>query len=110
MEDKIGLIARIERLEAQVARLTEGQADFLTPALRRATGGEWKTAGELWRLAQAEAHAAAATGDPEPELAEALRLEGIQSAHGLGRWLAGREDEGVERGPACRDGVLYLVL
>lgn len=101
------LIARVERLEALVSRLVEGQADHLTPALRRAMGDQWGTAGEIWRLAQAEAHAAASTGNPEPELSEALRLEGVRSPHGLGRWIAAREGNGFERGPEVRGGVLW---
>ena len=103
------LLARLERLEALVARLAAGSPDMLTPALRRATAGLWATAGEMWRLAQAEATAAAAEGRPEPELAEALRLEGVRSSHGLGRWLAAREGQGAERGGTERGGVLWRV-
>ena len=104
------ILARIDLLEAQVARLTQAQQDQLTPALRRAIGSEWFSSGEAWRMAEAEAQAAASTGEAEPELAEALRLEGIRTPHGLGRWLAVRPRDEIERGPECRGGVLYRVL
>jgi hypothetical protein len=102
-------MARLDRLEALVARLCDGRADMLSPALRRAAGFSWVTAGEVWRLATAQAEAAQAMGEPKPELAEALEVEGIRSAHGLGRWLASREGDGFERGGVCRGGVLWLV-
>lgn len=103
------ILARLERLEALVGRLASGTADMLTPALRRAAGGQWFTAGEAWRLAQSQAEAARATGEPHPELAEALDAEGIRSSHGLGRWLASKDGAGLERGGVDRGGTLWRV-
>lgn len=100
------VLARLERLEALVARLSDGQADTLSPALRRAIGCTWFTAGEAWRLAVAQDQAAQAIGDPRPELIEALEAEGIRSSHGLGRWLAARDGD-FERGGSDRGGTLW---
>ncbi|RWR08483.1 hypothetical protein [Paenirhodobacter populi] len=91
------ILARLDRQEMLLERLAAGLPDLLTPALRRATGGEAFLAGEVFRLARTQDEAAAATGMPRPELPEALELSGIWSAHGLSRWLAAREGSGVER-------------
>ena len=101
--------ARLDRIEALLARLTAGLPDILTPAIRRAACDDWFTAGELWRVAVAQAMASATTGDPRPELIEALESEGIRSAHGLGRWISSREGRGFERGGIERGGVLWRV-
>lgn len=104
------LLARLDRMERLLERLAADQPDLLTPAIRRATRGEVFTAGELFRLAEAQGGAAAASGEPRPELPEALELSGIVSAHGLGRWLAAREGRGVERVATERAGTLWRAL
>lgn len=103
------ILARLDRVEALVARHVE-PVDFLTPALRRFMRDGWFTAGEIWRLADAQAKACASIGEPEPESTEALRLEGIRSPHGPGRWIAEREGRGFERAAASRQGVLWRCL
>lgn len=104
------IVARLDRLEAIVSRLAIGAPDLLSPALRRATGGEWVTSGEVWRLAHAQDVAALTVGCPRPELMEALEAEGVRSSHGLGRWLASHEGQGIERGGTERGGVLWRVM
>ena len=103
------VLARLDRLEALVARLMIGQGDVLLPALRRSAAGEWFTSGEVWRLALSEDEAASAWGKPRPELIEAMELEGICTAHGLGRWLAQRVGSGIDRAEPARGGVLWRV-
>lgn len=104
------LLARVDRLGRLVARLMAEQPDALSPAIRSATNGDWFIAGEVWRLAQAGAFAADATGAPRPELADALERAGVRSAHALGRWLAAREGVAFERGKIERGGVQWRVL
>lgn len=106
-EGQAQLYRCIKRLEARVARLEAGPVDLLTPALQRAMGDEWSTGGELWRMAEAQRLQDEATGELEHELVEALRLEGITSSHGLGRWLAAHEGKGFIRGSATNGGTTY---
>lgn len=105
--EKCPMTARVARLERSFERLHEARSDALVPVLRREMGDEWVTAGELWRLAEAQEDQAAATGEPPPELVEALEDTGIHSAHGLGRWLAAREGQGFIRGEIVKGGVLW---
>lgn len=81
----------------------------LLAALAEASGGDWFTSGEMWRLACVEATAAAAEGRAEPDLAAALVLAGRTTSHGLGRWLGERVGQGVERGGEERGSTLWRV-
>lgn len=103
------IAARLDRHEALLERLAAGLPDLLTPALRRATRGAPFLAGELFRLARAEDEAAFATGLPRPELAEALEMSAVWSAHGLARWIAAREGQGFERVGTEGGSVLWIM-
>lgn len=103
--------AKLDMLLAAIHGAPSGGAELrLLSALNDASDGNWFTSGELWRLSQAEATAAVANGLPVPDLAEAIAANGISSSHGLGRWLAGRNAEEVERAGAERGGVLWCVV
>ncbi|OSP53821.1 hypothetical protein [Pseudoruegeria sp. SK021] len=105
--------ARLDRIEALILHLigaAQPSPRHLVTAIADATDGQWFLAGEVWRMAKAEATAAAATGGTEPELAAALRAEGVTSAHGLGRFLAAREGETFQRGGTERGGTRWLAV
>ena len=104
------ILERLERIEAAMVHVL----NRIEPRGRlrlaiAATTDDWTTSGEIWRMAVAEEAAAAATGEARPELIMAMEAAGIVSPHGLGRWLAAHEGDGIERGPVCREGVLFRV-
>jgi len=104
------ILARLDRHEALLVRLQPADHPSLIQALAEATAdtdGGWFVSGRVVRLARNEAIGAAAEGRAEPALSVALRLEGIDSAHLLGKWLGLRPD--VERGGEERAGVQWRV-
>jgi hypothetical protein len=67
------------------------------------------TANEAMEAAKGDAAAAAAAGLRLPDLPHELERAGINSTHGLGRWLAAREGRGVSRAMVERTGVVWKV-
>ena len=105
------IIARLDRIEATLASIIAKSepGDRLRDAIEAETGGDWFLSGELFRMASAEADAAAATGNPAPELSEALAAAGVVSSHGLGAWL-GKRPDAFERGGIERGGVQWRAV
>lgn len=108
-------VRALAEASAMLAAIDHGAADLpaadrLRIALGDETEGDWFTTGQLWRLAQSQAAAAAVTGADETELSAALRAAGINNPHALGRWLASREGDGIERAGRERDGTLWRVF
>lgn len=108
--------ARLERIEtvlediaSRILPKPEPSAKRLMRAIHAATGGTWFLAGELWRMAEAERLKAEVNGEEHPELSQALLLEGINSAHGLGRWIASHPSQQFERGAEERGGLSWRV-
>ena len=103
--------AQLDRIEAKLDQLLgQSRNCDLVSALAEVTGSSWFTSGQVWRMAEAEASAAAATGLPVPELSVAFAVSGIETAHALGRWIADRDGISFERGAVERSGVQWRVL
>lgn len=102
------VLARLERIERLLSP-TE-TPDPLIAALAATYGNKNFTSGEAMCAAARQADDAAAQGLRLPDLPHALQVAGIETAHALGRWLAGRAGRGVDRIGEDRTGVLWRAV
>ena len=110
-EFEAGLLARLDRIAEALERLAPTEtADPILLALSAKYGRNEFTAQEAMAAATNESEAAQVEGLRVPDLSHAFQQEGIEGAHGLGRFLAGWEGRGVSRIGSDRHGVIWQVV
>lgn len=103
--------ARIEAMLLEITgRKTDAVANDLLQRVAALTSGEWFAVRELWGLVEDLRRAAEATGEPAPEVVQALDDLGLSSTRSLGKWLALQDPALVERTEKTRDGLLWRVV
>lgn len=104
--------ARQARIEFMLAQLVAPAEPAINPVpmIADLTGGDWFTASELWQSVQALRLAAEAVGEPAHDVVQAFADLGIFSVKSLGKWLAARPDESIERTERTRAGVLWRIV
>lgn len=105
------VIRRLARIEAMLAQLMGQDAPAIDPVplIADLTGSDWFTAAELWKAVDDLRKAAEAIGEPVPDVVQALSDLGLFSVKSLGKWLAARPAEIIERTERTRAGILWRV-
>lgn len=103
--------ARIEAMLLEITgRKTDAVANDLLQRVAALTSGKWFAVRELWGLVEDLRRAAEATGEPAPEVVQALDDLGLSSTRSLGKWLALQDPALIERTEKTRDGLLWRVV